>query len=397
MFHILPSYDDAVRLCDENDCFYEVQREVNGTTFSIFNYRFATSTDFKERGALEMRGLTFRHAKDGTKVRFLMLHKFFNVGENDTTLVEDLNEKKIDKIFDKLDGSMIRFVVDNDGCIIAKTKLGFDNDQAGVANKILNSNADLYEFVKDSFDYGLALIFEYTSPYNRIVIPYKEEKLTLIQIREEATGVYVNDLNFIRDIEGVDKAKAQTFTVGFGMNNIEQLINIGFREMRDAEGYVIRFTDGQHVKAKTPWYVERHRLMTQDFDHENFIIEMILDEKIDDLIVILEKDCLIRKYVEKLMFIIRDYNFSMESECLKILDKAYIRRDSRKDFAVGMNGHPFFGAMMKAWEERDRELLQKGIKDSIKKNTNRLNKAREWLEIVVGFQYKACKEVLLEE
>lgn len=406
MYYTLPTYEDAQKLCKENDCFYEIFHEINGTVFSIFNYRFATSLDFRLYGALEMRGLTFRHLENGKKVRYLMLHKFFNIGENDTTLINNLNKKKIDRIFDKLDGSMIRFVELNNGEIVAKTKLGFDNDQANVANNILNNNEDLYEFVRDGIDYRLAQIFEYTSPFNKIVVNYPEEKLTLIQIREEITGDYVQDIKIIRDIEGVDKAETPTFPSKFGTINIENLTNVVLKEMTDAEGYVIRFTDGQYVKAKTPWYIERHRLITEDFDHENFIIEMIVDEKIDDLVSILDKNCPVRIYVEKVMYTMYSYLNNTYGDCLRILNDAYEKQLDRKAFAIKYTDHLYFSALMRTFNNRDlaegaatfpKELLNECIKNILKKKTRRLNKARIFLEDVVGFQWKIFKEVLVEE
>ena len=60
---------------------------------------------------------------------------------------------------------------------MAKTKVGFDNDQAIHANNILNSDEELKSFVKYTLDNRIAAIFELTSPANRIVVKYYDSKL----------------------------------------------------------------------------------------------------------------------------------------------------------------------------------------------------------------------------
>jgi hypothetical protein len=53
MFFI-PSYDEAVAICQRNPVFYETKHKVNGYDVSVFNYRLATYDDFRSENAFEM-------------------------------------------------------------------------------------------------------------------------------------------------------------------------------------------------------------------------------------------------------------------------------------------------------------------------------------------------------
>ena len=48
-----------------------------------------------------------------------------------------------------------------------------------------------WHMLEDATDMAMTLMFEFTSPANRIVVPYTETKLTLIGARHNVTGEYV--------------------------------------------------------------------------------------------------------------------------------------------------------------------------------------------------------------
>jgi len=74
----LPTYEDCVRIVQNNECFYEKIVTINGYKVSIFNYRLAELKDFicpienDTVQAFEMRGLTFIHTENGP-LRSVML------------------------------------------------------------------------------------------------------------------------------------------------------------------------------------------------------------------------------------------------------------------------------------------------------------------------------------
>ena len=200
----IPTYDEANAIIDRNDAFYKSSYVIDGCEIEVFNYRLASAADFVNEAAEELRGLTFVKQNDGSWKRFIMLHKFFNVNQCYGYMLEDLADRKVVHMQHKFDGSMIRFIWAGRHNIVAKTKMGFDNEQAIAANRLLHSDENLYTFVRDSLNKRQAAIFEYVAPTNRIVIPYKEEMLILLQVRDEKTGEYTNIDNVIDP--GVERA-----------------------------------------------------------------------------------------------------------------------------------------------------------------------------------------------
>ena len=278
MFYI-PSYDEAVAMCQKNPVFYETKHKVHGYDVSVFNYRLATFDDFKSENAFEMRGLTFVFNSDGTLYkRYLGLHKFFNVNETEITQAHDIKDYEVINVSDKLDGSMITFIELPNGDIVPKTKNSFDGEQVTMMKELVDET--ILSFVKEQFRKGHCVFFEYTSPLNRIVIKYPVSSLSVIKIRDERTGEYL----FNESIpEGLKMAKNETFE----FTSLDDLMKT-YETLEDKEGSVITFRkpDGEQllVKVKTADYFAKHHLMTEFIYQENVLVEMILNETIDDVL-----------------------------------------------------------------------------------------------------------------
>ena len=52
--------------------------------------------------------------------------------------------------------------------------------------------------------------------------------------------------------------------------------------MEDAEGWIIRFDDGQMLKVKGDWYVRIHKVK-DNLTFEKNVVDLIINEKIDDV------------------------------------------------------------------------------------------------------------------
>ena len=369
MFNI-PTYDEANAIIGRNDAFYKSCHVIDGYDVEVFNYRLAQHSDFKKENAEELRGLTFVKQDDGSWKRFIMLHKFFNVNQTEGYMLEDLAGTTVVSCQTKFDGSMIRFIWVGPHNIVAKTKMGFDNEQAIAANRILQENETLYTFVRDSLNKGHAAIFEYVAPANRIVVPYKEEELVLLQVRDEKTGKYldVNDA----DNPGCDISPMykETFTLEEYMKMAE------FNEVM--EGWVLTLDNGMMCKVKTQWYCDRHRLLTVDAYHENTIIEHILNETYDDLIASLDADDPVRlnmnKVLEKVRWWIKAATIEVEVE----LDMYHADfNSSRKDYAIACNKRSLFDVTMKVLDGKD---VYECLYNYIRRETSHLDKAREFLK-----------------
>lgn len=378
----IPSYDEAVAICQRNPVFYETKHKVHGYDVSVFNYRLATYDDFRSENAFEMRGLTFVFNSDGTLYkRFLGLHKFFNVNETEITQAHDIKDYEVVNVSNKLDGSMITFIELPDGEIVAKTKNAFDADQATRAMKIFSDDEVLKSFIREQFDKGHCVFFEYTSPLNRIVIKYSVSSLSLIKIRDGLTGEYL----FSESVpEGLKVAENETFE----FTSLDDLMK-DYETLEDKEGSVITFKkpDGEQllVKVKTADYFAKHHLMTEFIYQENVIVEMILNETIDDMLSLVEDDE-VRERINGLIKIVQT-KFREEVERAQKFIDLYneVPEESPKEFYMKNSGQPGFNdalTVINHLRKGDDSLtLDDVVKNRLLKQTYRLMEARGWLGI----------------
>ena len=144
----IPDYIEAKKIVSEsNGVFYETKHVVDGYDVSVFNYRLATYSSFSELNYLELRGLTFVFNKDGSLFkRYLLVEKFFNINENESTRLEDLKKLTIKSVYEKEDGSIVSFVKLPNNKVVAKSKASFDSYQAVSSNKIYQENVNIQKF-----------------------------------------------------------------------------------------------------------------------------------------------------------------------------------------------------------------------------------------------------------
>jgi RNA ligase len=261
---------------------------------TVVNYVMAGTDTFPdietESDAIrrECRGIFFD--KSG-EVISRPLHKFFNVNERDETQQNLVDLGKPHVILEKLDGSMIRPFYVGDSIRWA-TKMGI-TDVSMQAEEFVAKHTNYQEFAQEALASGITPIFEWCSRQQRIVIDYPEEQLVLIAMRDIRTGEYMS-YDVLKDAgkkwnTPVVKQYAGT------TDNMENLI-AKTRAAEEQEGYIIRFDSGHMIKIKGDWYVRIHK--TKDkLSFEKDVIEMLLDEKLDDIKgFMLEDD---RKRVEK--------------------------------------------------------------------------------------------------
>jgi T4 RnlA family RNA ligase len=373
----LPTYEECQEIVKVNECFFEKIVEVDGFKVSIFNYRLAEYKDFvspienKPTKAFELRGLTFIHTEDGA-LRYLMLHKFFNLNQVENYQFHEVKDFPIVRIQDKADGSMIRFIRFPNGKIIAKTKGEFSNTQAEMAQDIYNNNPNLQNFVKESLDQGLVAIFELVSPFNQIVLSYEKSNLILLQLREESTGIYLN----IYDNELVQKHRVKTVAKEETIESLEKYVEAALT-LENIEGWVVTLSNGQMMKVKTKWYCDRHGLLTSDLVRECKIVELILTEKMDDALAMINENDPRRNYAHQIREVLLHYFKEKEAE-VESLVKNYT--GDRKAWALKNEGKPFFGIAARLLGKSDyQELIYLALKKLVLANTYRLMEARDFL------------------
>ena len=409
----IPTYEQALELCSVEDSpFYESKMEVNGYPVSVFNYRLAQYKDFAypipekpELKGYEMRGLTFVFNEDGSLFnRYVLLEKFFNLNQVPESLYSVVKNYKIKFINNKEDGSIASFVKLPNGKIVGKSKMGFDNDQADGINKVYKTNKEVKSLVDWALNNNIVPIFEYVAPNNRIVLRYPSEELILLRLRDNVTGKHIDIRNHLDKVGSVRVAPFED-----DVRDLDHLVELTATQV-DKEGSIVTCED-EHgrdffFKLKTPWYCERHGLLTEDLYREHIIIGYILDDKIDDILGQIpedEKEAHIR--INKIITIVKKAISDKVSEIEKAYDQFVKSGISKKDYAINQRkNNPNFGFVMNMVKSDDlRKMSKEEILDIydnmedyekalqrcepyemakmwLRDLTKRLNLSREWLQ-----------------
>ena len=409
----IPTYEQALELCSDEDApFYESKMIVDGFNVSVFNYRLAQYKDFAnpipdkpELKGYEMRGLTFVFNEDGSLFnRYVLLEKFFNLNQVPDSLYSVVKNYKIKFVNNKEDGSIASFVKLPNGKVIGKSKMGFDNDQADGINRVYKTNKEVKSLVDWSLDNNIVPVFEYVAPNNRIVLRYPSEELILLRLRDNVTGKHID----IRDhLDKVGSIRVAPFEDE--IKDLDHLIELNATQV-DKEGSIVTCEDENgrdfFFKLKTPWYCERHGLLTEDLYREHIIIGYILDDKIDDILGQVpedEKEAHIR--INKIIDIVKKSISDKVSEIEKDYRQYVSMNISKKDYAINHRKNNLnFGFVMNMVKADDLKKMSKeeilNIYDNmedyekalqrcepyemakmwLRDLTKRLNLSREWLQ-----------------
>jgi hypothetical protein len=371
----LPSYEDCRAICDANDnfLFYESKFVIDNFNISIFNYRLSQYNDFvnpvksnKRLKAFELRGLTFVFNKDGSLYkRYLLLDKFFNLEQTPCSMYSVVKDYKIKNIYNKEDGSIASFIRLPNGKVLGKSKTSFQSDQAIEIQKIYDKDPNIKQFVDFCMDEGIDAIFEFVSPQNRIVVPYANTELILLRMRDNKSGEYLDINNYTDKLDGISVAASET---GKTLDELIELRNV----IDNKEGWIIQFENGKMVKLKTQWYVDRHRLFTEDLNRENTLIALILDETIDDVLAQISEP--VKKVeIEKTIEIVNKEVAKMVHQVEELM-KNY--KGDRKEFALKYRKDSMFPLVMGVINGKD---IVDVVKQRLKIDTKNLMQARDWM------------------
>lgn len=213
----------------------------------IWNYTVRTQYEgLWDEITLQCRGLV---TDDNGNIVAKGFSKFFNIEEERHIATSEF------EVFEKLDGFLI-LVFWYDGEMVVAIRGSFTSKYAIEARRILNEKYN--EWVCKSFNISLAYqkltyCFELIG-FEQIVVSYPNPDLIL-------TGIFNGETN--RDIftgdDGSKLLKVVKKFSGLDYKNIKQL------NWQNAEGFVVRFSNGQRCKIKFDDYIKLHRQMTNIF------------------------------------------------------------------------------------------------------------------------------------
>jgi T4 RnlA family RNA ligase len=248
----------------------------------------------------ECRGLIFDE-QTGTVIA-RGFHKFHNLNGAPKYMsgVVDMTQPYI--VLEKLDGSMLRPVrprhLRNPGDPIRwGTMMGWTLIAKQVDTYVdsVNDTLHYHDLVFWCEEQDVTPIFEWCSRKQTIIIDYPTDKLVLTAVRSNVTGQYM------KYDELVELGKKYNVpVVNDFKREIKSLKDFGayVRDIKNMEGFVIRFENGHMLKMKADEYCAIHH-SKEIIAQEKDIIDLIVNKKIDDIIPVL--DDIDRQAVEDFM------------------------------------------------------------------------------------------------
>ena len=294
--------------------------------FILFSYSQIES-DFYNPIVREARGIILNADFSPVCVPF---YKFGNYGEGYADKI-DWNTVVVQE---KVDGSLIKvwnykseWHVSTNGTIDAK-KCELPTDVAGY-----KTFYDLFRVAAENSGLDISLLdpdytymFELISPYNRVVVPYKEIKLIHIGARNIKT---LEECNL--DI-GIEKPKV------YAMKSLEDCIQLAKELPYDQEGYVVVDKDWRRIKIKSAAYVAIHHLKCNLITSAR-IIELIRTNESDEFVTYFpEYTDIFNSYKNR----INDFIESFDNTTDALKDRVFADRKEFANFALATKCPAFY-------------------------------------------------------
>lgn len=167
--------------------------------------------------------------------------KFFNMEEGKHTPTSEF------EVYEKMDGSLGIFFY-YEGNPVFATRGSFTSDQAIKGREILNK----YNWQYGTYE-GYTYLFEIIYPENRVVVNYNGlEELIVLGVIETSTG---------KECE-YSEMENEGFVLVKKYDGIKNYSTLKSLISNDAEGFVVRFSNGDRMKIKGEEYLRLHKIMT---------------------------------------------------------------------------------------------------------------------------------------
>jgi T4 RnlA family RNA ligase len=282
-------YNDLVTLCNNEDrTFFYVDHKLEDKVYRVFAYHYATYADWQKPNALECRGAMFE-MKDGAPVRLasLPMEKFFNVNENPFT--QNLDFRQVVAYAEKMDGSLVSTFM-HGPFLKLKSKTSIRSEQAVDAMQFLVQprQMDLFRALQALASHGFTTNLEWTSPKNRIVVSYAEPKLTVLNVRFNASGEYVHKDAICQMHPELRRYWCVEHPLHTELSQLVDPIQY-VKNLKGVEGFVLYFRNGLKAKLKSDWYVAMHRAK-DTVSSERRLYEAIVEGGYDDLMSMWHED-----------------------------------------------------------------------------------------------------------
>ena len=289
----IEQHSDWEKLLSEKPYCLTISREQwNGMNLLMLKYSQVDS-DFSEPIVRECRGLILN--EDTNEIVSFPFTKFFNFGETHAASIDWTTAR----CGEKIDGSLVKIVNVGDNLLISTngTILAF---KAPIAEQIGCKYSSFGDIVAEQLDVvleksgwqkklqeeglcalweeGYTYMFELCSPWTRVVVPHKENKLYFLGKRNNKTfeETYFTDDPVFSKIFDIPKV--------FSLKSIDECIAATKAMPWDEEGYVVCDGKFNRVKIKSPAYLAVHRLKGNGVISYARAIELVRTNEINEVL-----------------------------------------------------------------------------------------------------------------
>lgn len=277
-------------------------------------------SDFNEEIVRECRGLILD--EDSLEPVSVPFFKFGNYGESYCPEIDW--ESAV--ILEKRDGSLVKvvklgedYLISTNGCIDAFKAMMPDDvlcPYKSYGELFMEAMGNRLSSLKEGFTY----MFELTSPYNRVVVPYDDLEIALIGIRDNKS---LQEQLICNSIELPFKLPKR-----YMFNTLEECIKSAHSLPYSEEGYVVVDKHFNRVKIKSLEYVNVHHLRGEGAMTEKRILDIIRqNETAEYLIYFPEYKELFSEYKRKVDDLYKAYH-------LMWLSFSQLEFNSRKEIAL---------------------------------------------------------------
>lgn len=241
--------------------------------------------------------LSYEHIVMGeTKILSFPMKRFFNIGQGSAAEINWSDPKLV--VLEKLDGTLCIVYFDpftDKWCVatrsVPEADLPMDNGiftfrslfEKAVEDTTQLTFSALTELLSKNYTY----CFELTTPYNRIVVHYPNNGITLLAVRDLITH---KEVDFSHDVVQylncvVPFVQAYTYTT------LDELLTwVSSLNPMEHEGVVVRDVNFNRIKMKNAAYVAYNKVRDTLATSSRNCVELILAEKDDDVISFLPEE-----------------------------------------------------------------------------------------------------------
>ena len=289
----IEQHPDWEKILQEKPYCIMISRDVfNGQNLVMFKYNQLDS-NFAEPIVKECRGLILDG--DTFEIVSFPFTKFFNYGEPNAASID----WQTARIGQKVDGSLVKIVNVGDNLLIS-TNGTILASNAPVAEQIgckYRSFGDIIADILDDvleksgwqtklqekglcalWEEGYTYMFELCSPWTRVVVPHKENKLYFLGKRNNETfeETYFTDDPVFSKIFDIPEV--------FPLKSIDECLAATKDMPWDEEGYVVCDGKFNRVKVKSPSYLAVHRLKGNGVMSYARAIDLVRTNEIDEVL-----------------------------------------------------------------------------------------------------------------